>query len=192
MKAFGRIARDLITSPRSFTKPRAVDTAEAPVVGGVAPPLPMLDGERAIVAFLRHVGCPFAEKTLRELARLGELHPSTAFIAVTHSPHEPTRAWCAAFGGAGVVRLVADPDRAHYGAWGVGVGDRAHFGGRESMASLRVLAAEGIHNRRASGSRWQTAATFAVADGVIVWRHLPAHAGDLPPLNAAITALQPR
>ncbi|MGQ0841760.1 hypothetical protein [Actinokineospora sp.] len=119
-KAVGYLARDLVTSPNSFAKPKAVLTAKPPGLGEAAPTLPILDGGPAVVAFLRHIGCPFAEATLRHLAGLS--------------------------------------------------------------------ATEGIHNRRANGSRWQSAGTFAVTDGTIRWRHLPAHAGDLPPLDEAVAA----
>ena len=58
------------------------------------------------------------------------------------------------------------------------------------MTALGRLLDEGIHNRWASGNRWQAAATFAIdAAGVLRWRHFPHHAGDLPPLPDAVTAL---
>src|SRR5205814_353510 len=41
------------------------------------------------------------------------------------------------------------------------------------------LARHGIRNRHPDGTRWQRAGTFAVdADGIVRWRHVPAHAGD--------------
>jgi hypothetical protein len=145
-----------------------------------------------VVAFLRHVGCPFAEATVRHLAALASAHPTIDFIAVTHSDDKPSRRWCEAFGGAAGVKLVPDPDRVHYAAWGVGLSDRKHFAGSQSLAAVGRLLDEGIHNRWASGNRWQAAATFAVdASGIVRWRHFPAHAGDLPPLPDAMAALTP-
>lgn len=186
----GYVLRDLVVAPRSFARPPELDTAEPPELGAPAPALSALLPRPTVVAFLRHVGCPFAEATVRALDEFGTAHPGIDVVAVTHSPQRPSQAWCAAFGGPGSVRLVPDPDREQYAIWGVGLSDREHFAGPRSLAAVRELLAQGIHNRRAHGSRWQRAATFAVdATGVVRWRHLPVHAGDLPPLAEAGAAL---
>ena len=185
------LLRDFVVAPHTFVRPRPRDTAAPPEVGARVPELAGLrPGRPAVVAFLRHVGCPFAEATVRQMAALAAERPGIDFVAVTHSPEAPSQRWCESFGGAGGVRLVADPDRARYAAWGVGLSDRRHFAGPESLGALRRLLDEGIHNRWASGNRWQAAATFAVDPaGVLRWRHVPRHAGDLPPLGDAIAAL---
>jgi hypothetical protein len=185
------LLRDFVVAPQTFLRPRRRDTAAPLAIGARAPALPALGpGRPAVVAFLRHVGCPFAEATVRRMSALAAEQPAIAFVAVTHSGDAPSRRWCEAFGGAGGVQLVADPDRAHYAAWGVGLSDRRHFAGPESLGAVRRLLDEGIHNRWASGNRWQAASTFAVdAGGVVRWRHFPAHAGDLPPLVDAVTAV---
>jgi hypothetical protein len=185
------LLRDFVVAPHTFVRPRPRDTAAAPELGARVPELPGLSpGRPAIVAFLRHVGCPFAEATVRQMAALAAERPGMDFLAVTHSPEAPSQRWCESFGGAGGVRIVADPERARHAAWGVGLSDRRHFAGPESLGALRRLLDEGIHNRWASGNRWQAAATFAVDPaGVLRWRHFPRHAGDLPPLADAIAAL---
>jgi hypothetical protein len=185
------LLRDFVVAPHTFVKPKPREVAPPLEVGAKAPALPDLQpGRAAVVAFLRHVGCPFAEATVREMAKLAAEHPGIDFIAVTHSDPQPSRRWCDAFGGAPKVVLRSDPERAHHAAWGVGLSDRKHFAGGDSMAALRRLLDDGIHNRWASGNRWQAAATFAVDPaGIMRWRHLPRHAGDLPPLADAIRAL---
>ena len=185
------LLRDFVVAPHTFVRPRPRDTAAAPELGARVPELPGLrPGRPAVVAFLRHVGCPFAEATVRQMATLAAERPGIDFLAVTHSPEAPSQRWCESFGGARGVQLVADPDRARYAAWGVGLSDRRHFAGPESLGALRRLLDEGIHNRWASGNRWQPAATFAVDPaGVLRWRHVPRHAGDLPPLGDAVAAL---
>ena len=185
------LLRDFVVAPHTFVRPRARPTAAALALGARVPELPGLGpGRPAIVAFLRHVGCPFAEATVRRMAALAAERPAIDFVAVTHSDEAPSQRWCAAFGGAGGVRIVPDPDRTRYAAWGVGLSDRRHFAGPESLGALRRLLDEGIHNRWASGNRWQAAATFAVdAGGALRWRHAPGHAGDLPPLDDAVAAL---
>jgi hypothetical protein len=185
------LLRDFVVAPQTFIRPKPRETAAPPDVGARAPDLPALRaGRPAVVAFLRHVGCPFAEATVRQLTTLAAAQPAIDFIAVTHSDEKPSRRWCDSFGGGAAVQLVPDPDRAHYAAWGVGLSDREHFAGRNSLAAVGRLLDEGIHNRWASGNRWQAAATFAVdATGIVRWRHFPAHAGDLPALPDAVTAL---
>lgn len=186
------LLRDFVVAPHTFVRPKPRATAPPLEVGARVPDLPpRTAGRPAVVAFLRHVGCPFAEATVRHMAALAAAHPTIDFIAVTHSDEKPSRRWCDAFGGAAGVELVPDPDRVHYAAWGVGLSDRKHFAGSQSLAAVRRLLDEGIHNRWASGNRWQAAATFAVDPaGVVRWRHAPAHAGDLPPFDDAIAALR--
>ena len=185
------LLRDFVVAPQTFIKPKPRQTAAPLEPGAQAPGLPALrPGRPAVVAFLRHVGCPFAEATVRQLAALAAERPTIDFIAVTHSGDKPSRSWCDAFGGAAGVHIVPDPDRAHYAAWGVGLSDRKHFAGPDSLSAVSRLLDEGIHNRWASGNRWQAAASFAVDPaGVVRWRHFPRHAGDLPPLPDAVAAL---
>jgi hypothetical protein len=188
------LARDLIFAPRTFVRPEVRSIAAPPDLGAPAPALPgAAPGRARIVAFLRHVGCPFAEATVRHMAALGTKYPAVDFVAVTHSREDVSRTWCDAFGGAGSVHLVGDPARAIYAAWGVGVSDSKHFAGNESLRAVVRLLDQGIHNRSPDGTRWQRAATFAVdATGILRWRHFPRHAGDLPPLDEAVAALVPR
>jgi hypothetical protein len=185
------LLRDFVVAPHTFIKPKPLDTAAPLELGATVPELPgRSPGRAAVIAFLRHVGCPFAEATVRKLAALAADQPSIDFIAVTHSPDKPSLRWCQAFGGPGRVQIVSDPGRTHYAAWGVGLSDRRHFAGPDSLAALRRLLDEGIHNRWASGNRWQAAASFAVDPaGVLRWWHFPGHAGDLPPLDEAVAAL---
>ena len=88
------------------------------------------------------------------------------------------------------MQLVTDPDRRLYAAWGLGQTSLGHFLGRRSLQAVAGLAREGIRNRHPSGTRWQSAGTFALdAAHTVRWRHLPAHAGDLPDLPAALRAI---
>jgi AhpC/TSA antioxidant enzyme len=141
-----------------------------------------------VVAFLRHVGCPFAEATFRDLRRHADRHADVRFIAVSHAAEAPTRSWCATVaGGPGAVEVVVDPDRELYAAWGLGTTSLSHFLGRRSLADVARLAQRGIRNRHPSGTRWQGAGTFAVdGTGIVRWAHVPEHAGALPDLDAAI------
>jgi alkyl-hydroperoxide reductase/thiol specific antioxidant family protein len=165
--------------------------AALPEAGAPAPTAQPLGEVRgpAVVAFLRHVGCPFSEATMKELSGEAERRPEVTWIAVSHAGLEATDRWCADVGASHRVKLVIDEERAAYGAWGLGRTSLRHFAGRRSLAAVAQLARKGIRNRHPAGSRWQRAGTFAVdRDGTIAWRHIPRHAGDLPDLAAAAEA----
>jgi hypothetical protein len=171
--------------------PRALAIEPAPRPGERAPglPVPLERGRPAIVAFLRHTGCPFAELTLKMLREAASRSPEAQWIAISHAPAVATERWCRAIGGAGGVRVLSDPSRRTYAAWGLGRTSLAHFLGRNSLVAVASLARRGIRNRHPHGTRWQSAGTFALDYHAIVrWRLLPAHAGDLPDLNAALSA----
>ncbi|MEA2430441.1 MAG: hypothetical protein QOI19_914 [Thermoleophilaceae bacterium] len=177
---------------RTFLPPAAHPTAEPPELGEAARRLPLPgragDGP-AVIAFLRHTGCPFAEATLRALREAAATHPEVAWVAVSHAGPEATQRWCDAIGGRGDVEVLLDVDRRCYAAWGLGRSSLGHFMGRRSLTEVTRLARGGIRNRHPDGTRWQQAGTFAL-DGAAVlrWRHLPEHAGDLPDLDAAAGA----
>lgn len=179
---------------RTFLPPPATPVAPLPAVGAAAPPLP--EGAPAngplIIAFMRHPGCPFAEWTARELRAAAQRHPEVAWVAVSHARSQETDAWAEAIGGIGGVTLISDPERTTYAAWGLGRSSLAHFAGRRSLAQVAKLAREGVRNRHPDGTRWQRAGTFAIDGGVIAWRHLPVHAGDLPDLDAAAASCAAR
>jgi hypothetical protein len=59
------------------------------------------------------------------------------------------------------------------------------------LAGVGKLLGSGIRNRHPAGTRWQSAGSFAVdGGGIIRWRHLPTHAGDLPNLAEAFESLK--
>ena len=178
---------------RTFLPPPAAPLASPPAVGAAAPDLPdgAPGGRPAVIAFLRHTGCPFAEWTARELRTAAGENDDIEWVAVSHAPAEATGEWERAIGGLGNVTLLSDPDRTSYAAWGLGRSSLGHFAGRRSLSQVARLARSGIRNRHPHGSRWQQAGTFAVDAGSTVrWRHLPAHAGDLPDLSEAASALK--
>jgi AhpC/TSA antioxidant enzyme len=159
----------------------------------VAPPLPspLKRGTAAVVAFLRHTGCPFAELTMRRVREAAETWPQVQWIAVSHAPANATARWCRDIGGCDHVSLISDPTRRAYAQWGLGRTSLGHFLGRQSLSEVMNLARAGIRNRHPHGTRWQMAGTFAVdGAGIVSWRHLPAHAGDVPELRAAVEAVK--
>jgi hypothetical protein len=177
---------------KTFLPPLPLPTAAPPEPGDPARELPDPGlGERAaVVAFLRHTGCPFAEWTARTLREAAAANPEVDWIAVSHAPTAATARWRDAIGGLDGVSVLIDDGRVHYATWGLGRSSLRHFAGRRSLAEVGRLARQGIRNRHPAGTRWQSAGTFAVdAGGVVRWRHLPEHAGDLPDLSEALAAL---
>jgi AhpC/TSA antioxidant enzyme len=174
--------------PRTFIPPRQLKLAPLPAVGAQPPdaePLGQPDGP-AVVVFVRHVGCPFAEYTVRELTRVAQLNPDVRWIVVSHASLEATDRWCTAVGASRLLELVIDESRELYAAWGLGRSSLAHFAGPRSLASVARMARRGIGHRHPVGTRWQQAGAFAIdRTGTVRWRHIPAHAGDLPDLDAA-------
>ena len=143
---------------------------------------------------MRHVGCPFAEATARDMCAAASSAPDVEWVAVTHSSPAMTLQWCALVGGCDELRLVEDESRALYASWGLGRTGVRHFLGWRSLREVvRLRSDDGIRNARSDGTRWQTAGTFAVdAAGVIRWRHIPRHAGERPDLAEAVWALNLR
>ncbi len=179
--------------PRTFLRPHELTVAPAPAPGDPARELPLVleSGRPAVVAFLRHTGCPFAERTMQMLRAEAGRSPEVQWVAISHAPEAETVRWCAAVGGTGTVAVVSDPSRRSYAAWGLGRTDLGHFMGRRSLAAVAGLARQGIRNRHPAGTRWQSAGTFALdGEGIVRWRSLPAHAGELPDLAAALRSIR--
>ena len=178
---------------RTFLPPLPIPTSAPPEPGEPARELPepgLPEGRPAVVAFLRHTGCPFAEYTAAALRDAAAAHPEVEWVAVSHASTEATASWRDAIGGLPDIRLLVDPERIHYATWGLGRTGIGHFMGRRSLSDVARLAREGIRNRHPDGTRWQRAGTFAVDEsGTVRWRHLASYAGDMPDLGAAAAAL---
>lgn len=173
-------------------RPRALAVRPAPSPGDHARELPITlePGRPAIVAFLRHTGCPFAERTMQMLREGAANAPDVQWIAISHATETETGRWCEAVGGAGEVRVACDPSRRSYAEWGLERTSIAHFMGRRSLSAVADHARQGIRNRHPSGTRWQSAGTFALdSDAIVRWRSFPAHAGQLPDLEEALRSI---
>jgi hypothetical protein len=178
---------------RTFLPPLPLPTSAPPEPGEPARELPepgLPEDRPAVVAFLRHTGCPFAEATARALRDAAAAEPDVEWVAVSHAPAEATARWRDAIGGLPGISVLVDPERIHYATWGLGRTSLGHFMGRRSLGDVARLAREGIRNRHPDGTRWQAAGTFAVdEDGIVRWRHVPGYAGDLPDFGEALAAL---
>ncbi|MEY4766090.1 MAG: hypothetical protein RI907_2763 [Pseudomonadota bacterium] len=142
-------------------------------LGAMAPHEPTGPEPLQLVAFLRHVGCPFAEHTVKRLRHWAEAHPEVGVTVVSHGDADVTQHWLQAIGGLGALRLVIDTDRQTHARWGLGESGLWHFAGPASLRGVVRLWARGIRNRDASGTRWQRAGVFLIEHGRVQWLHVP-------------------
>ncbi|KAG9255215.1 uncharacterized protein F5Z01DRAFT_38201 [Emericellopsis atlantica] len=171
------------------------DVKPAPQVNDYAPSsskLSLPTGKLTIVVFLRHCGCPFAEKTFKALTALSDAHKDIQCIAVSHSSEEATERWVPQVGGTWNVEVVVDEDRDLYAQWGLGPSSAwATMGPSVLWSVYKLGTGEGIWNRPTeSGSRWQTGGAFAINRfGKVVYAHVDKSADDMPNLDEVLEAL---
>ncbi|KAL6702964.1 hypothetical protein ACN47E_010319 [Coniothyrium glycines] len=184
----------------SWMSPSSIRTAETPATGQKAPltaKMNVLSETRrpVIISFLRHCGCPFAEKTFLNLRAVAQMQPEIHFVAVSHSDQQSTDRWLASLPDPHKSRqpnleILVDPERESYAVWGLGTSSFWHVLG--SIPSVSKLGKEdGINVRPTeSGNRWQTAGNFGVdGQGIVRWSRKDKRADDVPDFNEGIKAV---
>ncbi|KAL8677486.1 MAG: hypothetical protein Q9186_006085 [Xanthomendoza sp. 1 TL-2023] len=182
----------------SWLSPGTVSKSSAPSTGSKAPSTSQLafpdpNGKPTILTFLRHCGCPFAEKTFLRLRSAASAHSNLCFLAISHSDQQSTDRWLEGVGGAGSIEIIVDDDRDIYAAWGLGVADFWHVLGPWGLWNVYKTGKEdGIWNRPTeSGSRWQKSGSFAVDDkGFVRWGQPAPSADWLPDFEEAVRVLE--
>ncbi|PQE30220.1 chitinase 3 protein [Rutstroemia sp. NJR-2017a WRK4] len=174
--------------------PAIIEVTPAPVIGTRAPNAPKLmlpaaGGRPTVVVFLRHCGCPFAEKTFLELRRLANKHQTIRFIAISHSSRAATDRWVQQVGGAWDISVVVDEDREIYSNWGLGVSTTWHLLNPWTQWAMQKLGKEeGIWGREVdpSGNRWVVGGCWATDGmGTIKWGGVSKTADEIPDLVEA-------
>ncbi|CAN8096530.1 unnamed protein product [Discula destructiva] len=182
----------------SFKTPPPKEIAPLPKVGEDArqhadSKLQLPKDKPTIIVFLRHCGCPFAEKAFRALTAFSTKHAGAIHcIAVSHSSQPATDAWVAQVGGAWDTDVLVDEERDVYAAWGLGLSSYWHAVGPGALyGAVQLGKREGIWNRTTlSGTKWQTGGAFAVdRAGKVRWVSVARSASDVPDLAAALRAL---
>ena len=148
---------------RTFLPPPATAVADPPALGDAAPPLL---GEPRRRPRRRRLpaphGLPVRGVHGGRAARGRKDHPDVAWIAVSHASPEATDDWSHDIGGTTGVRVVVDPERSAYAAWGLGrstprplrrpalarPGREARPRGRQQPPPRRDALAAGRHLRR--------------------------------------------
>ncbi|MCA9650606.1 MAG: hypothetical protein H6712_09500 [Myxococcales bacterium] len=182
----------LLDELRSLARPSGPSPAPHLRVGD---PAPVLRDEPpagpAVVVFLRHVGCPFAELTVQQLRRVTEEQPSIAWWLVSMGSIAATEAWLAEVGRPRGIELLSDPSLATHARWGLGADSVRHFLRPRTLLGALAAWRDGARNRDPEGSRWQQAGAFAIDEGGrLAWVHHPRSAEDLPDLRAAAAAVR--
>ena len=128
---------------------------------------------RSLLVFVRHTGCPFAERDIKRVSGWAAENSEVHVVVVTHGDEALRDAWLADIGGAEGLTFYHDPERHLYGQAGLGFCAASHFMGLPSLLGVMRLWQEGIRNRSASGTRWQRAGVLLVEDGKLIWRYIP-------------------
>ncbi|PVH94248.1 hypothetical protein DM02DRAFT_618767 [Periconia macrospinosa] len=184
----------------SWQSPSHLNIKDVPNVGSQAPSsskliVPAPDGKPTILCFLRHCGCPFAEKTYLKLRAAAIAHRDVHFVAVSHSDAPSTKRWLQSLPDPSQntsVDMIIDEERLLYASWGLGVSPFWHVLSPSSLYSVYKLGREeNIWNRPTeSGSRWQSAGSFAIGGaGDVKWSRPNASADDVPDFADALKAL---
>jgi hypothetical protein len=181
----------------SWLSPTAITASPAPEIGAKAPstsklPIPNGNGKPTVVTFLRHCGCPFAEKTFQELRNYANKNKDVNFIAVSHSDEQSTEKWLASVGGAGDTQVIVESNREIYAKWGLGTSSAWHVLNPWSMYEVYKLGKkEGIWNKPTeSGTRWQTSGSFAVdGKGAVTWSKVAKAADEIPDFKDALQSV---
>ena len=180
---------------KSWLAPSPAPTSSPPSIGSNAPFIPNVPTRHRplIITFLRHCGCPFAEKTFLSLRSYASSYPHITFVAVSHSDEASTDKWLEAVGGAGQVQVIVDAERKIYGEWGLGISGFWHVLNPLGMwNAYKLVKEEGIWNRPTeSGSRWQKSGTFAIdGTGIVRWGHVAPGADWIPDWEEAIKTVK--
>lgn len=108
----------------SWFTPDNPETSEPPAIGQQAPSSSLIDLEpnkRTVITFLRHCGCPFAEKTFIRIREAAKTHRDIDFIAVSHSAEEDTQTWLKSLpqhgSEPGNLRVIVDSKKEAFAAW---------------------------------------------------------------------------
>lgn len=183
----------------SWFAPKGEAPNPAPTIGSKAPQTPkiQLGPNPTILVFLRHCGCPFAEKTFLNLREVAKHHRNIDFLAISHSSESHTQSWLASLPQAGSepdnLSVIVDEQREAYTAWGVGVSGYGHVLSPSAMYEVWKLGSEeGIWNRPTeSGSRWQMGAWFGVdGEGVVRWGRVAESADERPEFEEGVRAVE--
>jgi len=150
-----------------------------------------IENNHAMIFFIRHIGCPFAEATLKMINERVTLNPTIDYIIISHGNHDSYFSWLKIINIDKDIKHFIDSDRIFYGNAGLGFSSISHFLSFKPITGVLKLLLKGIKNRSAEGTRWQKAGTFLIKkDGTILWNHIPQYADELPSIDRALKVIE--
>jgi hypothetical protein len=169
----------------ALTKPKIQDVLALPSLGDTPPPEVFLKrGDKNLVCFLRHTGCPFAEELCRQVSDMAEANPQWNVVVIAHGSEAVARAWFKDIKLSASVTALVDPNREIYGRWGLGYCNVSELMNLKVLWRVAYLRVSGIRNRTASGTRWQRQAVFLVnEEGRLDWCHVAGNVSDVPVIS---------
>ncbi|KAL4733100.1 hypothetical protein BDV11DRAFT_200717 [Aspergillus similis] len=193
----------------SWVAPKKREISPVPKLGYPAPShrllqFPRLSSKPCILVFLRHCGCPFAEKACIDVCNLDAVrNGGIKVVLVSHSSEEATNRWLKAVQQSGrlsadfgsqeqTVSVIIDDELELYAAWGLGVAKIEHVLNLATVyAAISLGWREGLWDRATeSGSRWQTSGAYGIHGfGIVKWVHVPRLASDLADFEDAQAVL---
>ncbi|KAK0526220.1 hypothetical protein OC834_004886 [Tilletia horrida] len=170
-------------------------TSAAPSVGSKAPALEGVDftqsGGPHLVAFVRHCGCPFAQKEVQLLGKaVKDSGDKVKVVIVQHAEQAAIDNWWKAIEGDKHLpnaNIISDPEHKVYAAWGIG--SLSFFGlfWPPSLYELIKLGyQEGVVNTATQKGAWrfQNSGGFAIdAQGNVQYSKIARHPGDVVPYD---------
>ncbi|KAF7879557.1 hypothetical protein EAF04_000752 [Stromatinia cepivora] len=182
----------------SWLPPSPIDVQSPPEINSKAPsssklPFPNPNRKSTIITFLRHCGCPFAEKTFLTLRNLATSHPTLKIIAIFHSSPTSTETWLSSLGGAGPIQIIVHSEREIYAQWGLGTSSAWHVLNLRSILSVFKLGREEkIWNRPTeSGNRWQMSGSWIVdKEGIVKGGGVAKSADDIMDFEEAVKLVE--
>jgi hypothetical protein len=173
--------------------------AKVPEIGEQAPPIDGVNytANPHLIAFVRHCGCPFAEKEVKDLAAVQKADPNVYIVIVAHSEKDVVDDWFERRGKSNFksldrVRVIADPKYEIYDRFGIGQLPFTALFSWQVISDVRNLAAQGIKNTRTGqgSNRWQNSGGFAVdIGGKVQWKKVATHAGDTCDYQQAVKSV---
>lgn len=187
---------------KSLAGSSASKPAEVPKVGERAPVIEVTNYTSSphIVAFVRHCGCPFAEKEARQLGEISKKHQNVKIIIVAHSDETVVQDWFKRIGephfdkGALGSRVIvkADPNYTLFNAFGIGQLGWTQLFTKQTFGLLKSLASEGIKNTQTGhgSNRWLNSGGFAIDHGGNVrWAKVAQEAADICDYEEAVKTI---
>ncbi|CAO1639226.1 unnamed protein product [Sympodiomycopsis kandeliae] len=176
------------------------DVAEVPSIGSQAPPLAgtsySSSSKGTILAFVRHCGCPFAEKEIQLLGQVAQKEPDVQIVVVQHSDQQDMEQWWKTVKGDTLLpkaKLINDPERQIYAQFGIG---SMGWSGLFSLSMVKTLLDlknnEGIINTPTGKNswRWQNSGGLVIdPQGIVRWIKIAKDASDYCDYPQAVLSL---